>query len=199
MVGIAVAQVPDNDRCIQREKLRPYEPVYGNVTEANYDYNNQGVCGARSDRPSVWYEVRGRNADVTVKVCTNNDVITDFGVFTKCNTQLCLGHPGQTTEPSNCEDNESANFTWFAENNVQYFVHVRSDVQLNNEIGSNFTIVYEDASLDGPIDDDEPANDDEGNEGEPGGPGNGGGDSGSSISIGLTIMAGISSAVALCL
>jgi hypothetical protein len=148
-----VSEVPENDKCIQREKLSPYVPVSGDVTEANFDYNNQGVCGPRSDRPSVWYEVRGRDAFVTVKVCTNNDVITDFGVFTECNTQLCLGAPGQVYEPANCEDEESTDYRWFAEDNVQYFVHVRSDIV--NGTGSNFTIVFEDESLDGPIGDDD--------------------------------------------
>ena len=136
--------------------MQPYEPVFGNVTQANFDYNNQGVCGPRSDRPAVWYEVRGREAFVTVKVCTNNDVITDFGVFTECNTQLCLGAPDQTFEAANCEDDKSVDYRWFAETGVQYFVHVRSDVI--DGIGSNFTIVFEDESLDGPVDDDEITN-----------------------------------------
>lgn len=114
------------------------------------------MCGPRSDRPSVWYEVRGRGADVTVKVCTNNDVITDFGVFSECNSQLCVGAPDQLLEPSNCEEDEYTNFTWFAKRNLQYFVHVRSDVV--DGVGSNFTIVFEDASLDGPVEDDEVAN-----------------------------------------
>jgi hypothetical protein len=114
------------------------------------------VCGPRSDRPAVWYEVRGRDAYVTVKVCTNNDVITDFGIFTECNSQLCLGSPAQTFEAANCEASESVDYRWFAENNIQYFVHVRSDVI--DGIGSNFTIVFEDESLDGPVDDDEVGN-----------------------------------------
>lgn len=120
----------------------------GDITYANYDYNNQGVCGSRSDRPAVWYEVRGRGAQVTVKVCTNNEVITDFGVFPECNSRDCTGYPPQTFQPANCNETESVDFSWFAENNLQYFVHVRSDVL--NGVGSNFTIVYEDESLDGP-------------------------------------------------
>jgi hypothetical protein len=193
---IAASQVPDNDKCIQREKLSPYEPVFGNLTEANFDYYNQGVCGPRSDRPSVWYEVRGRDAFVTVKVCTNNDVITDFGVFTECNSQLCLGAPVQTTEPSNCEDGESTDFRWFGENNVQYFVHVRSDVA--DGVGSNFTIVYEDESLDGPIDGDDQGTDDTDNAtpGSPVSP-SGGGSAGSFVTPGWSILALASSGLAL--
>lgn len=151
---ISAAQVPENDRCIQREKLRPNEPVYGNVTEANFDYLNQGVCGPRSDRASVWYEVRGRDARVTVKVCTNNEIITDYGIILECNTQKCLGAPPQTFEPANCDLGESVDYSWVAEKNVQYFVHVRSDVI--DGVGSNFTIVYEDDSVDGTLPPGEP-------------------------------------------
>lgn len=141
--------VPDNDRCINREILKPYIPVEGDNTGANFDYNNQGVCGSRSDRPAIWYEVRGRGAQVTVKVCTNNEVITDFGVITECNTRKCQGAPPQTFEAANCDLGESVDYSWFAEDDIQYFVHVRADVL--NGVGSNFTIVYEDESLDGPL------------------------------------------------
>lgn len=151
----AAAQVPDNDRCIAREILQPYVPVSGNNTEANYDYYNQGVCGPRSDRPALWYEVRGRGAEVTVHVCTNNDIITDFGIFLECNTQKCLGAPAQTFEPADCALGESVSYSFLAERDIQYFVHVRSDVI--DGMGSNFTIVYEDSSLDGPIDEPDPS------------------------------------------
>lgn len=145
------AQLPDNDRCINREILEPFIPVDGNNTEANFDYNNQGVCGPRSDRRAMWYEVKGRGADVTLKVCTNNEVITDFGVFKECNSRKCEGWPPQTFEPANCALNQSVDFGWFAEDNVQYFVQVRAD--LVDGVGSNFTIMYEDESLDGPLTD----------------------------------------------
>lgn len=137
----AWAQAPVNDQCIYRIKLEPDEPVYGNVTEANFDYHNQGVCGPRSDRAGVWYEVRGEGVQVTVKVCTNNEVITDFGVFLECNSQKCQGAPSQTFEPANCDEQEYVSYNWTAERDVQYFVHVRSDVL--DGVGSNFTIVYE--------------------------------------------------------
>lgn len=148
-LSLLAAQVPENDRCIQREKLRPYEPVTANLTGANFDYLNQGVCGPRSDRPSVWYEVLGRGAQVTVKVCTNNNIITDFGIILECNTQKCQGAPAQTFEPADCDLEEYVDYSWVAERNTQYFVHVRSDVI--DGIGSNFTIVYEDESLDGTL------------------------------------------------
>ena len=140
---------PENDRCIQREILKPYIPVTGDNTNANFDYNAQGVCGSRSDRQALWYEVLGRGAMVKVSVCTNNDIITDFGVLLECNTQLCEGAPPQTFEPANCDLGESIDFSWMAENNMKYYVHVRSDIV--DGVGSNFTIVYEDESLDGPL------------------------------------------------
>lgn len=130
-----------NDQCIYRIKLEPGVPVYGNTTEANFDYLNQGVCGPRSDRPGVWYEVRGTGTQVTVKVCTNNDVITDFGVFEQCNSQKCQGAPAQTFEPADCAQNQSVKYNWTADRDVQYFIHVRSDVV--DGVGSNFTIEYE--------------------------------------------------------
>ena len=123
----------------------------GNNTEANFDYNNQGVCGSRSDRPAIWYEVKGRGAEVIVKVCSNNGVITDFGVLLECNSRLCEGAPPQTFEVADCALGQSVDYTWFAEDNTQYFIQVRSDVI--DGVGSNFTIVYEDESLDGPLTD----------------------------------------------
>ncbi len=93
--------------------------------------------------------MRGRGSEVTVKVCTNNEVITDFGIILQCNTQKCLGAPEQAFEPANCDEEQFVSFSWMAETNIQYFIHVRSDVF--DGIGSNFTIVYEDESLDGTL------------------------------------------------
>jgi hypothetical protein len=80
---------------------------------------------------------------VTVSVCTNNDIITDYGVFPECNSQVCVGAPKQTMAPDKCEDGEAKEFTWMAEDGEQYYVHVRSDV--TSGVGTNFTIVYMEA------------------------------------------------------
>lgn len=121
--------------------LQPFEPVDGDNTDANFDFINQGVCGARSDRRALWYEIIGKGLPVTVYICTNNEKTTDFGVFKKCNTQQCTGAPDQLLEPANCEDDMAHNFTFDTELGEDYFVHVRSDT-LDPE-GSNFTIWYE--------------------------------------------------------
>ena len=118
------------------------------MTDANFDFLNQGVCGPRSDRPGVWYEITGRGAEVTIKVCTNNNIITDYGVFLACNSQDCEGFPPQTYEPADCDLNQTKDFSFMAKKNAQYYVQVRSDI-VNGE-GSNFTIVYDDSSLSGP-------------------------------------------------
>merc|ERR1711924_314107 len=103
-------------------------PVNGDNSDANYDYNNQGVCGARSDRRALWYEINGIGKEVTVNVCTNNDKITDFGIFHACNTQNCLGAPPQQMEPADCGEEQSNAYSFLAKNGDSYYVHVRSDV-----------------------------------------------------------------------
>ena len=119
--------------------LEPFEPVDGDNTDANFDYVNQGVCGPRSDRRALWYEIIGKGKPVTVYVCTNNEQITDFGVFETCNTQICVGAPGQQTEPANCDEGDAQVYEFEAELGEDYFVHVRADVA---PVGSNFTIWY---------------------------------------------------------
>jgi hypothetical protein len=132
--------IPPNDRCVDAITLEPFEPVDGDNTDANFDFINQGVCGARSDRRALWYEIVGNGKNVTVYVCTNNEKITDYGVFHTCNTQLCTGAPDQLEEPANCDDGDALEFTFEAVLGEDYFVHIRSDT-LDPE-GSNFTIWY---------------------------------------------------------
>jgi len=138
---IVFAARPPNDRCIDSITLLEGEMVNGDNSEANYDYNNQGVCGARSDRRAVWYEINGIGKEVTINLCTNNDKLTDFGVFRTCNTQNCLGAPPQQFGASDCDAQESNEYSFLAENGESYYVHVRSDV-LFEGVGSNFTIWY---------------------------------------------------------
>ncbi len=120
--------VPPNDRCIDSVTLEPFVKVDGDNTEANFDYNNQGVCGSRSDRRAVWYEINGAGKEVTVNVCTNNEQLTDFGVFRACNTQNCLGAPPQQFVVANCDDEESNEYVFFGNEGESYYIHVRSDV-----------------------------------------------------------------------
>mmetsp|Transcript_20220 Transcript_20220/g.47359 ORF Transcript_20220/g.47359 Transcript_20220/m.47359 type:complete len:211 (-) Transcript_20220:604-1236(-) len=139
--GIVVFARPPNDRCVDSITLVPFEKIIGDNSDANYDFVNQGVCGARSDRRAVWYEINGKGKEVTVNLCTNNDKLTDFGVFTYCNTQKCLGAPPQQKEVTNCDADESNEFSFLALNGNSYYIHVRSDVLFEGE-GSNFTIWY---------------------------------------------------------
>lgn len=136
--------IPQNDRCVDATILVEGVPVTGDNTDANFDFINQGVCGPRSDRRAVWYEINGVGKNATVYVCTNNDKITDYGVFQQCNTQKCEGSPDQLAEAANCDDDEANTYTFFAENGESYYVHVRSDT-LDPE-GSNFTIWYTEPS-----------------------------------------------------
>ena len=117
-----------NDRCVDSVTLTMGEKVSGDNSEANFDYNNQGVCGSRSDRRAVWYEINGAGKEITVNVCTNNGQITDFGVFRACNTQNCLGFPPQQRIVTNCEDEESNEYVFFGNEGESYYIHVRSDV-----------------------------------------------------------------------
>lgn len=140
-VEIVLAQRPSNDRCIDSIALVEGKMVNGDNSNANYDYNNQGVCGARSDRRAIWYEINGVGKEVTVNICTNNGKLTDFGIFRACNTQNCLGAPPQQLQPANCDDQESNTHSFLAKTGDNYYVHVRSDVVFEGE-GSNFTIWY---------------------------------------------------------
>jgi hypothetical protein len=138
------SQVPENDQCVNAVLLVEGEPATGNNTEANYDFINQGVCGARSDRRALWYEIIGVGKEATVYVCTNNDKLTDYGVFTQCNTQNCQGHPPQQANVTSCDEDEANIYSFLAANGESYYVHVRSDT-LDPE-GSNFTIWYTEPS-----------------------------------------------------
>ena len=137
-----VGQKPSNDRCIDSVLLVEGEMTNGDNSNANFDYNNQGVCGSRSDRRAVWYEINGIGKEVTVNICTNNDKITDYGIFRACNTQNCLGAPAQQLEAANCgvNDQESNPYSFLAIDGESYYVHVRSDVVFEGE-GSNVSQV----------------------------------------------------------
>lgn len=138
---VVVSAVPPNDRCVDSITLTMGEKVAGDNSDANYDYNNQGVCGSRSDRRAVWYEINGVGKEVTVNVCTNNEQITDFGVFRTCNTQNCLGAPPQQRVIADCEAEESNEYKFIGNEGESYYIHVRSDVFFEG-VGSNFTIWY---------------------------------------------------------
>jgi len=139
--GVIVFATPANDRCIDSITLTMGEKVDGDNSEANYDYNNQGVCGSRSDRRAVWYEINGIGKEATINVCTNNEQLTDFGVFRACNTQNCLGAPLQQFVVSNCDAEETNEYAFLANDGESYYIHVRSDVVFEGK-GSNFTIWY---------------------------------------------------------
>eukprot|EP00536_Pseudo-nitzschia_multiseries_P012265 jgi/Psemu1/244392/estExt_Genewise1.C_4600016 len=139
--GVVVFARPPNDRCVDSITLVPFEKINGDNSEANFDFNNQGVCGARSDRRALWYEINGRGKEVTVNLCTNNEKLTDFGVFRACNTQNCLGAPPQQQGVTKCDGDESNEYSFLARNGENYYIHVRSDVMFEGE-GSNFTIWY---------------------------------------------------------
>lgn len=138
---VVVLAIPPNDRCIDSITLTMGEKVGGDNSDANFDYNNQGVCGSRSDRRAVWYEINGIGKEVTINICTNNEKLTDFGVFQACNTQKCHGAPEQQRIATNCEAEESNEYKFMAGEGKSYYVHVRSDVLFEGE-GSNFTIWY---------------------------------------------------------
>jgi hypothetical protein len=125
---------------------------HGDNTEANFDYLNQGVCGARSDRRALWYEIVGTGKMATVSVCTNNDMVTDFGVFHECNNQDCAGAPQQQTESKNCDKNETVVLELMLDKDENYFIHVRAD-WIVGEGGTNFTVWYTEEGSDESTDD----------------------------------------------
>eukprot|EP00980_Cylindrotheca_fusiformis_P004601 scaffold982_cov139-Cylindrotheca_fusiformis.AAC.14 len=138
------AAQPSNDRCVNARPLIANEPVDGDVSNANFDFNAQGVCGARSDRSALWYRITGTGREITVQLCTNNDKVTDFGVFLACNSQLCKGFPPVNTgEIFDCAQNKTLDYTFAAQEDTFYYVHVRSDIEsVDNPNGSQFTVGY---------------------------------------------------------
>ena len=138
-------------------------PVRADNSLANFDFHNQGVCGPRSDRSALWYEVAGTGDEVTISVCSNNGVITDFGVFPECNSQVCVAATQQYATAPDCGAGESIDVSFATKNKERYFVHVRADVV--DGVGSDFNITYygdDSAGDDEPgVEDDElPADDD---------------------------------------
>lgn len=64
----------------------------------------------------------------TASVCSNNGVVTDFGLLNKCNSNAkddCNGYPD--SELALCDNNEAVTYSWRAEDGVDYFVHIRAD------------------------------------------------------------------------
>lgn len=97
-----------------------------------------------------------------MKVCTNNDEIADYGIFTECNSinnAHCVGFTRQQTEIASCALNQTLDLTFTAQEDQWYYVHVRSG-ELGDPIGvgSVFTIIYEEEG--GDKDDDQSSDDD---------------------------------------
>mmetsp|Transcript_23346 Transcript_23346/g.57447 ORF Transcript_23346/g.57447 Transcript_23346/m.57447 type:complete len:206 (-) Transcript_23346:148-765(-) len=143
LVAVSVAQ-PSNDRCVNAQPLVANTPVDGDTSQANFDYNAQGVCGGRSDRSAVWYSITGKGREVSVQVCTNNGKETDYGVFNVCNSQNCNGFPAvETGFIYDCAQNTTLDYTFVAMVATKYYVHVRSDIgSISAREGSQFTIQY---------------------------------------------------------
>ncbi|CAJ1960915.1 unnamed protein product [Cylindrotheca closterium] len=144
---------PPNDRCVNAEPLVANEPTDGDTSFGNFDFNAQGVCGARSDRASLWYRITGTGREVTVQVCTNNGKITDYGVLTLCNSQNCQGFPAVNTGLIyDCAQNNTLDYRFIAEDQEWYYVHVRSDIgDINARNGSKFTVQYLEDEDDEPV------------------------------------------------
>jgi hypothetical protein len=135
-------QIPSNDRCIAATQLLPDVPIQGSNANANFDFNNQAVCGPRSDRRAVWYSITGNGNPFTAHLCSNDDEeIVNFGVFRECNSQNCQGFPD--VDLANlifkCEDDVSQPYSWLAEVGSRYFFHVRGP-----EEGANFSFIVDD-------------------------------------------------------
>ena len=149
-----MAQAPANDNCIDAQLLEPDVTVNGDNTKANFDFVNQGICGPRSDRVGVWYKIVGKGVKTTVSVCTTNDKVVDFGVLNVCNSNdqtACVGFPSQTDTVFSCADDEFSTYEWVAEEEENYFVHVRADIDAD-KVGASFNVSYSEEGTDSPTD-----------------------------------------------
>jgi hypothetical protein len=133
-----------NDECSAALRLYENEPVSGDNTFATSDFNDNAACGPNSDDEGVWYEIIGTGEEVELKLCTENRRILSVGILIGCISQSCRGFPPAETRASSCEKNEYASYSFFAENEQSYVVHVRANVvQLSNiMMGAQFKIFY---------------------------------------------------------
>jgi hypothetical protein len=46
---------PENNHCVDASEIWNGVATMGTNLNATFDFVNQGTCGPRSDRPSVWY------------------------------------------------------------------------------------------------------------------------------------------------
>jgi hypothetical protein len=73
------------------------------------------------------YKVIGIGETATASVCTNNGELTDFGLFNLCNSQICNGFP-PISAVKLCSENEALTYSWMADKDVPYYIHVRADM-----------------------------------------------------------------------
>ena len=135
---------PPNDRCVDAIEMENGIPYEGDVSDANFDFTNQGVCGPNSDTSGIWYKIIGTGTEATVDVCTKNEKITTFGILLACNNNdpsVCRGHPSQTEEIMNC-GMQNLTYSFTTVEDTLYFVNVRSKVEQPGVGGSMFTVVY---------------------------------------------------------
>jgi hypothetical protein len=137
--------LPVNDRCVNSIRLQENVEVDGNTAMANFDFVNQGVCGPESDRPGIWYEIGGRGGTVTIKLCSNNDRATVFGVFAQCNSHDCVGFVANVAGGGSCTNPITrVSYSFPSEVGQSYFLHVREAD--SGAGGANFNIVYAEAA-----------------------------------------------------
>eukprot|EP00980_Cylindrotheca_fusiformis_P000595 scaffold154_cov129-Cylindrotheca_fusiformis.AAC.12 len=133
-----------NDQCSDALRLFPDEPVSGDNSFATPDFDDNAACGPNSRDEGVWYEIIGTGKEVNVKVCTKNNRILSVGILNGCNGQNCVGFAPMSTSASNCEENKYVQYSFFAESERTYYIHVRANVvQIDNSMmGAEFQIHY---------------------------------------------------------
>jgi hypothetical protein len=136
-------QDPTNDQCADAVMLEAGVKVTGTIKYSSSDFTDANLCGLHSDFPGIWYSILGGGSNVTVHVCTNNEVITDFGIFGECDTNICISSPPAPSTISSCAGNSTNSLFFFADVDVVYNIHVRSELLTD---GSNFEIWYEGSS-----------------------------------------------------
>lgn len=150
---------PPNDRCVDATLLDADIEVSADNNDANYDFRNQAVCGARSDRRGIWYKIVGDGGLTTVRVCTESDKVVNFGVFSQCNNNdnaaACVATPPNADNDTVFKCGEgAAEVSFDSTEGTPYYVNIRAEHDAET-LGSGFTVVYSVAEPE--EDDDSPA------------------------------------------
>ena len=91
IMKVTTASLVVNNDCFNSIPVELGVEVVGTNGGSSFDFVDEGLCGARSDLPAVWYEVVGNGFEYVATVCTTTVLPVNFGVFQGCDKRNCVG------------------------------------------------------------------------------------------------------------